>query len=295
MPSGYGGATAGATLTQEQVAQLLVEPLLAQAVVLQAGPRVFDSQGGVPLRIPRITTLTLNDPWRAENTAIAETDPVYGELVLLPSTLKSLKVIHRISNELARHAVTDIASVLSDALVRMVALELDRAFLVGDGAANTVLGLANQTGVQTMAAVGTPTIDDAHDAENLLLVANANPATAVWFVHPRDFSTLRKQKDTSGQYLLQPDPTEAGTYQLLGHRVYVTTQIPTTGGVGANESRVVLADMAQVAVGRDQDVNVTLLAETYGDFDQVGIRVTSRWDIGLLNAAAVVKLAGVTP
>src|SRR3712207_8475419 len=37
-----------------------------------------------PLRIPRIDALDLNDPWRSENTLIAETDPVYGELTLLP-------------------------------------------------------------------------------------------------------------------------------------------------------------------------------------------------------------------
>jgi HK97 family phage major capsid protein len=42
-------------------------------------------------------------------------------------------------------------------------------------------------------------------------------------------------------------------------------------------------------------VTVTLLAERYGEFDQVGIRVTARFDIGLLNPEGVVVLDGVTP
>lgn len=297
MPSGFGTATQGAELTRPQVAELLVEPLLAAAVVLQAGPRIFDSAGGVPLRIPKIATWTLADPWRAENTAIAESDPAYGELVLLPSSLKSLKVIHRFSNELARHSVLGIANALQDALVRRIALALDGAFLVGAGTANTVLGLANQTGVQAMAAVGTPTVDDLYDAENLLMAANGDPATAVWFMAPRDLTSLRKQREGAGTgaYLLQPSPTEAGRTTLLGHPVYVTTQIPTNGGAGTNESRIILADMQQVAVGRDMDPTVKLLEERYGDFDQLALRVTARWDIGLLNAAGVVVLTGVTP
>ncbi len=293
MASGYSTDAAGGVLTSEQVESLLIEPLLAEAVVLAARPRVFTSQGGVPLRVPKITSLELTDPWRAENTLIAEQDPVYGELVLLASTLKSLKVLHRISNELARHAVSNIAGVLSAALVARVANALDRAFLVGDGAASTVLGIANQTGVQAMAAVGSPTVDDLHDALGLAMGANAKPNA--WFMNPRDLVTLRKLKSTSGEYIVHADPTEAGVFRLLGLPVYVTTQIPRNGGVGTNESRIILADMGQVAVGRDLDPSVVLLSETYADFDQVGIRVTARWDIGLLNAQGVVVLNAVTP
>ena len=130
---------------------------MASTVFLQAGPRIFDSSGGVPLRIPKIAAWSVDDPWRAENTQIAESDPEYDEVMLLPSSLKSLKVLHRFSNELARHSVVNVANVLRDALVRRIALALDRAFLVGDGADDTVLGIANATGVQIMDTVGTPT------------------------------------------------------------------------------------------------------------------------------------------
>ena len=129
------------------------------------------------------------------------------------------------------------------------------------------------------------------------MAANGDPATGVWFMAPRDLTKLRKQKDggATGAYLLQPSPTEAGRLTLLGHPVYVTSQSPTNGGAGTNESRIILADMAQVAVGRDLDPTVKLLEERYGDFDQLALRVTARFDIGLLNAAGVVVLAGVTP
>jgi len=293
MPSGYSSTAAGGALVPDHVLPLLIEPLMSRSVVLEAGPQRFDAQGA-PVRVPRIDTLPLADPWRAENVEIAETDPVYDELTLLPTSLKSLKVIHRISNELARNAEGDVASLVSDALVRRIAVELDKAFLVGDGAANTITGLRAQTGAQVVAAVGAPTIDDLYDAEQLLMAANADPASAVWFMAPRSLTSLRKVKDTAGQYLMQPSPTEQGRMTLLGHPVYVSTQIPTNEGAGTNESSIILADMAQVAVAVDQDVTLTLLNERYGEFDQIGLRVTARFDIGALNPEAVVALNGVT-
>jgi len=194
MPSGYSSTTGGATLTQEQVAAVLINPLKARAVVLAAGPQIFYSRGGVPLRIPRLDSVTLNDPWRSENTLIAETDPLLGEVVLLPSSLKSLKVLHRISNELARHAVTDIANALGNALVAEVARAADAAFLAGTGAANTILGLTNATGVQVTAGVGTPTVDDLYDAELVALIRElAVRATAMTSASPRDFEIERLQ------------------------------------------------------------------------------------------------------
>jgi HK97 family phage major capsid protein len=75
----------------------------------------------------------------------------------------------------------------------------------------------------------------------------------------------------------------------------VTTQVSAAGGVGTNESTIILADMSQVTVGRDLDISVVLLEERYADFDQIGIRVTARFDIAPLNAEGVVVLRGVTP
>ena len=296
MASGYSIATHGRELTREQVATTLIAPLQAAAVVLQAGPQVFLSQGGVPLRIPKISTVPVTDPWRGENTLIAEVDPTFDELVLLPSSLKSLKILHRFSNELARHSVVGIVSALQNAFVSKLAGILDSAFLVGDGTDGTITGLTNQDGVQDMAGVGAVTIDDLFDAESLLLAANADPSRAAWFLSPRSITSLRKLRegDGAGQYLLTPDVTAAGRYTLLGHPVYVSTQVPEDDGAGTDESTIVLADMSKVAVGIDDDFTTTVLDQTFGNYDQQALRVTCRYDIGLLNAEGVVVLRGVT-
>jgi len=297
MPSGYGSNAIGGVLTPERVIPVLFQPLAACSVVMAATPpeRIFDAQGGAPVRVPRIASITLSDAWRAENTLIAEVDPVFDELLLLPTSLKSLKVLHRLSNELARNSIGNVETLIGDAFIAAIAREVDKAFLTGDGAANTVTGLANESGIQVVSAVGTPTVDDLHDAEGLLMAANGDPTTAAWFMAPRSFTSLRKQREGAGTgaYLLQPDATQPGRMTLLGHPVYVTTQIATNTGVGTNESLIMLVDMAQIAIGRDLEPRLDVLKETYGNYDQVALRIVARMDIGALNAPAIVKLAGV--
>lgn len=288
MPSGIGAAGSGAELTREQVVALLVEPLMVQSVFLAAGPRMFTSSGGAPILIPKIVVYPMGTGvgasatyWKGENELIAEADPTYGEVTLLPSNLKSVKVLHRFSNELARLAVVNIANALWDAIVRRVALAVDRAFLIGEGTNNTVRGIVNTSGI-LVRTYGTLEVDDLHDAVGDALAANANPS--VWFMHPNAFTTLRKQREGAGtgQYLLQPDPTAENVFRLLGLPVRVTTQLPP--------GTIILADMSQVAVGRDVDASVKLLDQTYGDYDQLALRVVTRMDIALLNPEGVVRM-----
>jgi HK97 family phage major capsid protein len=223
--------------------------------------------------------------WVSENEQIPEQDPTYDQVVLLPAALRSLKIMHRVSNELVRHAVINIGSALQASLTMRVALALDYAFLLGTGASNTPKGMLNMSGIQTTAIGGAITIDALHDAHTLGLAANAKPSQ--WFCSPHVFNTLRKQKaSTSGVYLLQPDPQEANAYRLLGVPIAVTTQMP--------DDEIILADMSQIAVGRDLGTTVTLLPELYANFDQLGLRVVARYDIAPLNAAGIVALTGIT-
>lgn len=285
-------------LTQEQVQAILIQPLEAASVFLAAGPRIFDTNGSA-VRIPKLNSMPAPS-WHGENEQIDEVDPDFGEVTLLPDTMASVKSLTRFSNELARQSVIVLDAALRDRMVRDVASKIDTAFIAGDGAATptgkaTPTGLLNYAGTQEMAAVATPTLDDLHDAEGLALAANVDPAMLRWFITSRDFVGIRKIKDLQDRYQVTPDPTEAGAYRLLGHPVTVTNRIPDDGGAGTNESSIVLADFSQVAVARDLSPSVKILDQTYGDFDQMAIRVVARYDSAPLNAEAVVVLRGVTP
>lgn len=285
--------TANSELTQEQVSSTLIKPLEQASVFLAAGPRIFDTAGGNTLRIPTMPALVDGDgqpfvhTFTGENELIPEAEIDTGELVLLPSTMKSIKTITRYSNELARQSIVALDAAIQARMVADVAGAVDAQMLSasGDGVAEPQ-GLFAWGGTQEIATVGEFTLDALLEAQGLALTANVDISALRVFVRPSEYMQLRKLKDADGRYLLQPDATAAGGYTALGMPIAVSSRIP--------EGSAAVADLSQIAVARDVMPSVKVLTERYGDYDQQAIRVVSRFDAKPMQPAAVVKLTGIT-
>src|SRR5690606_12759306 len=117
------------------------------------------------------------------------------------------------------------------------------------------------------------TADTFLDALALTTAAEVTPNR--WFLNGTDFITVRKLKDNAGKYLLESDLTKDTTYRLFGIPVTVTNKVPAGSAI--------LADTSQIAVVRDVNPSITVLTERYAEFDEVGIRVVCRYDLGLLH------------
>lgn len=266
-------------LLADQVSSLLVQPLEAASVVLSSGPRIFDTSG--VLRIPKLVSGS-TPTFVGEGGLIPDTADVdFDELVLMPTERKSIKTILKYTNELVRQSVLGIDAVLKARLVKDVSDALDNALLKGDGASDTITGFINQADVQE--TVWDPADPDSlMDAIGLAVAAEANPNR--WFINGADFITLRKVKEATGskKYVLESDLTKDTTYRLLGIPVTVTNKL--------TQGQAVLADMTQVAIARDIAPSVTVLTERYAEYDQVGLRVVTRYDLGLLHPEGVIVL-----
>lgn len=286
-------STAG-ELTAEQVQHILVKPLEAKSVFLAAGPRIFDTNGS-PVRIPKGGAPT-TPTFVGENTLIPEQDATFDEVELLPSTMKSVKVLTRYSNELARQSVVSLDAALRDRLVTDVAATLDTQFLgsTGDGI-TTPTGLFAYAGVQNVAVAGTLGLDHLLDAWGKALSANVDTSALKWVMTPREFIKLRKVKQATGsnQYVLTPDATQDGVFRLFGSPVIVTGRVPDAAGT-PNTGRAALVDFSQIAVARDLAPSVKILTERYADYDQQAIRVIARYDAKPINPQAIVTLSGIT-
>ncbi len=148
-------------------------------------------------------------------------------------------------------------------------------------ASNGIRGLVNQPGVQT----GELDVTDADSLLGAIALASAAEVTPNrWFVNGTDFIALRKLKEAtdSKKYLLEAEVTSGPTYRLFGVEVTVTNKL--------KQGKAILADMSQVAIARDEAPSVTILSERYADYDQIGIRVVTRYDLGLLHPEAVIVL-----
>jgi HK97 family phage major capsid protein len=277
-------AVGNSTLIQSQVASLLVQPLEQGIDLLAAGPVILDSSS--PVRVPRVAN-GVTAGFVAEGTQISDGDVAFDEVTLLPSTLKGLKVLVKLTNELIRTSVIGLEAVLQTRLVTDVANALDAALWDGAGTSNTIKGVLRQTGIAT----GTLDLTDADSLIDGWATAMGNKVTPThWVMTSASFAAVRKLKTAtdSSQYLIDPTTIQNGTsLQLFGLPVIITDNIPDLAGP---LSRVALVDMSKVVVARDVDAEVKILDQTWGDYDSIGIRVVSRWDTALLQAEAVTLL-----
>jgi HK97 family phage major capsid protein len=274
------------TLIQSQVASLLVQPLEQASTFLAAGPVVLDSSS--PLRVPRIAN-GVTAGFVAEGAQISDGDVAFDEVTLLPSTLKGLKVLVKLSNELIRNSVVGLDAVLRQRLVTDVANALDAALWDGTGTTNTVKGILRQTGIVT----GTLDLAAPDSLIDGLATAQGNHISpSHWVMTSASFAALRKLKVGAGdaRYLFDPATIQNGTeLRLLGLPVILTDYITNTG-TAPGKARVALVDFSKVVVARDVNAEVKILDQTWGDYDSIGIRVVSRWDTALLQAKAVTLL-----
>jgi len=271
------------TLIQSQVASLLVQPLEQASTFLAAGPVILDSSS--PVRVPRIVN-GVTAGFVAEGSQISDGDVAFDEVTLLPSTLKGLKVLVKLSNELIRTSVVGLEAVLRTRLVTDVANALDAALWDGTGSSNTVKGVLRATGIAT----GTLDLADPDSLIDGLATAQGNKVTPThWVMTSASFAELRKLKvgEDDARYLFDPNTIQNGTeLRLLGLPVIITDNIPEV----STKARVALVDMSKVVVARDVNAEVKILDQTWGDYDSIGIRVVSRWDAALLQAKAVTLL-----
>lgn len=276
---------ANATLTQDQVERLLIMPLAERSTYLSVGFPVFTSNGE-PIKVPTLSSMG-TPTYVTEGSAIPEVSASTSEVELLPSSVKALKVINRMSNELVRQSVVAVESAFSMKLVSDVTRVLDAAMWDGDGTGGAPTGICNFSGITSAGtAAGTVTVDHLYDMQKSAMDAYVMPTEMTWALSPTNFTRIRKLADSTDQKFLTPSLAAGAPATLLGAPYVVTTHMP--------DDQILLFDRSQVAVGLDSRASITILDQTYADYDEVGIRVTYRADTQPLNPEAVVSLSGIT-
>ncbi|OBB42696.1 capsid protein [Mycobacterium sp. 852002-51961_SCH5331710] len=270
------------TLLQSEVASLLVQPLEQQSTFLSAGPTILNSAS--PVRVPRIAS-GVTAGFVSEGSQITDGSVDFDEVELLPSSLKSLKVLVRVSNEMIRQSVIGLEAVLRQRLVTDVSHALDAALWNGFGA-NEITGILQADGI----AEGSIDLEDIDSLIDGIATAQANHVTPThWAMNSATFNAFRKIKvgDTDARYVFDPSTVQNGTaFQLLGLPVIITDNVPAVTAA--------LVDFSKVVVARDVDAEVKILDQTWGDYDSVGIRVVTRYDVALLQDKAVTLLTAGT-
>lgn len=275
--------TSAAALVPELIASILVQPLEAESIFLSSGPTLFDTSA--PLSVPRLTGSEAPE-FVAENGLIPDVDITFDDLKLMPTSRKGLKSISRISNESLRASSIALDAAVQARIVGDNARVLDNALLNGTGTSDTIKGILNQTGILTD-DLSLTDYDSFFDAVGTWMSEFVDPARGQWLIHPLDWTTVRKTKDGNERYLVQANPAVGAQRTIDGIPVRITSRIA--------QGTVALVDFGLVAVARDLAASVTVLTERYAEYDQVGIRCVSRYDVGLLHPEGVLRLTTPPP
>jgi HK97 family phage major capsid protein len=161
--------------------------------------------------------------------------------------------------------------------------------LSGDGVAPNLLGLLNQSGIQTQAR-GTDTNADALFKAIQLVRTSVFLEPDTLIMRPDNFGAVRLLKDSTGQYLAgglqDSDPA-----RLWGFRVLLTTRLPANVAVVSNMSLGARVYMRQAP---------TLEVNPYGGNtdawlkNQTLVRAEERLALTCPRPSAIVKVTGLT-
>lgn len=283
-----------AVLLPEQVANLVVQPLIDRSIATQVSSVV--QIGSHDLRIPVVQ----KDPtaaWTAEGAEINVSDANLAEVKVTPAKLAGLSVI---SNELANDSSPAALQVVGDGLVRDLIRATDLAFF-GDpnspeapAGINALAGVTElQVGDQVLA--GVPVVEGATGSSmDWAILAKSyaelhNTAITAFVTSPGRAAYLEMQKESeiSHRSLIQPDPTSPTGRRIAGVPLYTTP--------ACHDDAVWCIPQAHTFVAIRQGATVEADRSAFFSSDQTALRAILRIGFGFTYPEAVVKVSFQRP
>lgn len=268
--------TAASILRPEQVGPLIVQPLTAASVAMQAS--TVAQTDSTEFRIPTIT----GDPdasWVPEGSEIPADDAEFDEELVVPKKVAALSVL---SNELIEDSSPEASAVIGQRLVQSLVRKVDSAWFAA-ATTNGPAGLGSITPSLTYAGAAYANVDAFLEAITAAESVGAQVNTFV--THPETALALAKLKKAAGsnEPLLQRDATVPGGRVVAGVRLLVSPDAPNDGSVFG-----IPKDRAFVVIRRN--VQVAIDSSAFFTSERTAVRVSARIGFGFPHPAAVVKI-----
>ena len=267
----------------------VIDRLRANSVLMQAGATtIMLPNGGDTASYAKLVT----DPtttWHRESVTVSDNSPTFGRETFQIRTLVSLV---KVSRELLEDSLS-VEDVLANAFAQALALEVDRAGILGDGSAGEPLGITNVTGIGSvsMGANGaaladySPFVDVAYE-----LTQDNAPMPTAFLCHPRTFTAAANLLDSQNQPMMKPEA-------IAEIPILQTTQIPITDtqGSSTDASKIVAGYFPHLVWGVRSELRLEILKETYASTYEVGFMASLRGDWVVQHAESFANVVGVVP
>lgn len=285
----------GGYLTPLEFSGFLVELLYKLPVIRPYATRIPMSSD--QMQVP-VETATVQANWTAELATITQSDPDFGEVIL---TANNLIGISRMSRQLLLDSAINynLTDWIMQRFAKAIGRAEDTAFVIGSGTGQPK-GIRQYTFTHTVAQAGAHlTGDDLINCYHNLPYQYRTQGNPVWLINDSVLGTIRKLKDSNGQYLYtdgygQAFQTPGGTPMLMGMPVLVQNDIPTNLGAGS-ASEIYFGDLSYYLIGDREAVFSEISTQEGTSFAQhrAAVKVGERIDGQLAAVDGFSQLTGV--
>jgi HK97 family phage major capsid protein len=276
---------AGGALVPAPLSARVIDLARNRTVVFRAGAQTVPMTSAT-LALARLTSEG-SPAWKSENAAITPGDMVFDRVTFTARTLVRTILL---SVELFEDADPSSEDVIARSFAGQMAVELDRAALLGSGTPPEPRGVVNQSGITTTThganGTGITNYDFWLDAIGAVRAAGFEPNAHIQA--PRSSTSLSKLKEaTTNAYLAPP----ASMLPMFTTR---SVPITLTTGTSTDTSYLFTAQWDQLMVGIRTDFTLRFLGERFlADTLSYSFVAYLRADIQLAQPSAFVVDSGV--
>ena len=280
--------SSGGYTVPEVLSAQLIDRLRAQSVLMRAGATTMVLPDGGEVSMATLES----DPstaWRREGTTITASTPTFGRVTFQPRTLVSMV---KASRELLEDSV-NAEEALLNAFAQALALEVDRAGLLGDGSAGEPLGVAGTSGIGDV-DMGTNGAALSNYAPFVNVVYqltqdDANEPTA-FIMNPRTYTAAANLLDSQNQPMMKPEA-------IAEIPMLQTTQVPITDtqGTSTDASKVYTGYWPDLVWGIRHELQIEILRETYASTFEYAFLAHLRGDWVVRHPESFATITGIVP
>ena len=236
------------------------------------------------LRLPKYNagTATIAAAYATEFQDLTDTT---GTFTTIDLTNQIVGVLVKISKSLINRADFDVRGFIVDEIARKIAEFLEREMLVGK-TANRIEGAIKTTNEVVTTANNKITADEIIDLQ--MALPTVYQKNAVFVMHKDVLKELRKLKDATGNYILQPDFRAPFGWTILGRPVHLSDNMEKE--IATGKEVILYADFSGYAVKMTKSVEIQFLQEKYAAQYALGIVSYVELDAKIADEQKIAKL-----
>lgn len=256
----------------------LIDTLKEENIMRKLG-KIIQTSGEHKINIAGTKPAAL---WIAEGGTLQFGDATFGQITL---DAHKLHVAVKVTEELLYDAAFNLESYILEQFGSALANAEEDAFLNGNGTTQPLGLLAATGGGQIGVTTASATAITSDEVINLVYALKRTyRKNAAFIANDQTLATLRKLKDSTGQYIWQPSYQAGEPDRLLGYNIYTSAYFPV---IEADKPALAFGDYRYYNIGDRGTRSFAELKELFAGNGMIGYLAKERVDGRLVLPEAV--------